>query len=153
MHKIYIPKSDTNTFVRQINVLVGDETIVSVRQPNRRIQALAILDEIQDEYEQNGKSAKMFTMTNELYRLLIEYFLPTIPPTEVEQVEEIRLMFRGTSEDGTAKWHEQNWNICYNSTFAIYIIRDALKNRKLPIIQASGWRNFAHEYFALVMAA
>ena len=139
-------------YLRKANILINNERIedAAIRQPNKRIQARVILDEIEIEYKRSGKSPRTISMINELLQFLLDHFIPTVPPTEIEMVEEIRSLL---GIGGSYIWHDQKWKTCYNSTFAVYIIRDALKYRKLPIVQASRWKKFAVEYVGLVLAA
>ena len=171
--------SGNHTLLRDFMVLEEGETLSSVRKPEKRKEALELLDRIKVEFEANctqyvpdplgatwrvipqpngtykkerldtgtpGKrSARFNAMTNRLFQLLLDEFLPTRPPEEREMAEDIRRLLR----------HEGSVNVdtCYNSTFAVWILRKALKHYQLPIIHARLWKPIALQYCALVMAA
>lgn len=166
--------SGSTTLLRDFMVLEEGETLVSVRNPAKRQEALDLLEQIKVEYDTNctpGKfdhpklvplpgqpgcyrridggtpaalTARFNAMTNRLFQMLLDNFLPTRPPEEREMVEEIGQLLRNS---------EINLETCYNSTFCIHVIRKALKDYKLPIIQARLWKTFAGPYCALVMAS
>jgi hypothetical protein len=146
-------KAHTGTLLRQYNLLVAEETLESVRNMDKRIEARELLYNIAFEHRNNPKSAKVFTMVNELFRLLDDHFIPTVPPTEEEMVREIGLFFRYNSKTDRAEWRNEMWRTCYNATFAVYIVREGLAKLHIPMVQASGWKPFAHNYCGLVMSA
>ncbi len=153
--------SGTSTYLRDFVVLEEGETLSSIRKPEQRKRALKLLDKIKDEYENHCSKPRLNcswstrqtttltprfnSLTNWLFRLLMNEFLPTRPPEEREMVEEIGRLLR----------YEDTIDIdtCYNSTFCVYVIRKALKDYKLPVIQAKLWKAFATNYTGLVMAA
>ena len=117
-----------------------------------RVKAWMLLEESEKIFKATGKSPQYFSKTNELYKHLIDHFLPTIPPSYEDAVQECGDMLkrRGKYAGAHAQAH---WRTCYNSTFAIMIVRDGLKNRQLPMIQAAWWKPFAKNYTKIIMAA
>lgn len=158
------PRGSGGTLLTDFMVLEEGETLVSVRNPGKRQEALDLLEQIKVEYDTNCTSyksgwcisgvyrneqhqrvtARFNSMTNRLFQMLLDNFLPTRPPEEREMVEEIGRLLK----------HPETINIetCYNSTFAIYIIRKALKDYELPLVMARLWKVFAGPYCALVMS-
>lgn len=134
-------KDHKSDYLRDFFLLESHETIESVRNMPKRHKAWTLLWTMKEEYENNGKTAKFFSRTNQLFQLILDNFLPTHPPTDNEMLVEIGQMFLD----------DINPNTCYNSTFATIIIRKALKDYQLPIIQAKLWKQFALEYVGLVM--
>lgn len=130
----------------------------------KRKEVLALLEDMRVEFKtianaKPGKpgqpkvKAKFNSMTNQLFDILLKHFHPTSVPTCVTQddiIVEIHHMLRN---NGSVCEDESVWMECYNPTFAAMITRCALKDYRLPIIQASGWKPFARKYAALVMAA
>ena len=134
-----------HTYLRDFMVLEEGETLSSVRNPQKRGEALALLDRLKAEYDRHGLSTRFNVIANKLYQLLLTHFLPTRPPEEREMVEEIGRLLR---YEGTV-----DLETCYNSTFCVHIIRKALKDYKLPMIRAKLWKPFATVYTGLVLAA
>ncbi len=84
--------------------------------------------------------------------------LPTVPGPERsfdETVEEIGVILRGTTRDGT----QRNVDImtCTNEAFAVSIVRDLLKHRQVPlfskIYNRDVWHTFAVRYTKFIMKA
>ena len=166
--------TDSSPLLVRPAILEG-ETLVSVRNPAKRQEALDLLEQIKIEHETNctpfilGRpkfiplpgqpgcyrrisgntpavlTARFNAMTNRLFQMLLDHFLPTRPPEEREMKEEISRLLR----------HPETVDIetCYNSTFAVYIVRTALKDYELPLVSARLWKAFAGPYTGLVMAA
>lgn len=120
--------------------------------PDPRLHAWKLLNESADIFNQHGKCQEYFDKTKELFDLLLEHFPYSEPPSFDVQVAECGdlLRMRGKYEDGIT---ENHWRTCYPATFAIMIVRDGLKHRKLPMIQAPNWRPFAKMYSRVVIAA
>ena len=103
------------------------------------------------------KAAREYKVGNPFYKNTITQLyehLPTIPGPErsfEETVEEIGIILRGTTRDGT----QRNVDImtCTNEAFAISIARDLLRNRQVPIVQCDGWSPFAKRYTKFLMSA
>lgn len=158
------PHGHGGTLLTDFMVLEEGETLVSIRNPEKRQEALDLLEQIKIEFDTNCshgvgavlngpnqrpgqpamRTARFNAMTNRLFQMLMDHFLPTRPPEEREMKEELTRLLK----------HEDTINIgtCYNSTFAVYIVRKALKDYKLPIVSARLWKTFAGPYCGLVMA-
>lgn len=119
-------------------------------------------------------NAKWASKANALFELLDKYFIPTVPPTGEEAIAQIqeyvfgwKVVGQNQGEDRT--WPEkerdpdweiaskdfdnERWMTAWHATFAIMILRRALKYDKLPVIRCGGWGRFAKVYCGLVMAA
>ena len=117
-----------------------------------RVKAWALLDESDKIFKSIGKSPAYFAKADELFDHLALHFKPTVPPSHEDAVRECGdLLKRRGKYDGASR--QAHWRTCYNSTFAVMIIRDGLKYRKLPMIQASRWKPFARNFTKIVMAA
>ena len=131
-----------------------------VRNIEKRQETIDLLERIYVEHEafkvavpvnrSIRKNAKLMSMSNQLFDLLDEHFMPTVPPAVDDMVIEIYHILRHI---GKVDLDDSLWMECYNSGFAILIIRHALKYYELPIIQAGKWKSFAVNYTGLVMAA
>lgn len=150
------------TLVPEAYELKDNETPETVRHLEKREQALRLLEECVAMYgEERRKTARFMSKMNELGDLVMEYFLPTHPPTDQEMLDEIRESIFGlSSPDGPARSISPrpvielcDWRTCYNSTFAVMIARMALRDYKLPFIQARCWKRFVQVFAGLVMAA
>lgn len=117
-----------------------------------RVKAWALLGNLDRTFRASGESVIFTARTDELLIHLAQHFSPTVPPSFKEAVHECGdlLKRRGEYENATPDAH---WRTCYNSTFAVMIVRDALKYRKLPILRAPQWRPFARRFTRIVMAA
>lgn len=117
-----------------------------------RVKAWVLLDESEKLFKATGKSPEYFAKANELFKHLAFHFKPSNPPSDEVMVQDCRDLLHRTgkfaSDDPRA-----HWRTCYNSTFAIMIVRDGLKNRQLPMLQAANWKPFAENYTSIVMAA
>ncbi len=148
------------SLLRTYTKLPSGQNPSEVRNVEKRQETMDLLEQISVEYEafkvavpenrSASKNAKLMSMSNQLFDLLNEHFMPTVPPTVDDMVIEIHHILRHTGE---VDLDDSLWMECYNSGFAIMIVRHALKYYKLPIIQASGWKSFAVNYTGLVMAA
>ena len=113
--------------------------------------AWQLLDESTVIFKAQGKGPAYFNKTNELFIHLARHFPPTEPPSMKKMIHECSVLFRWPQNHPD---HPANkWETCYDSTFAIMIIREGLKNRNLPMIQASMWKPFARIYSGIVLAA
>lgn len=117
---------------------------------DHRLHAWKLLDESTDLFKQTGKSLAYFNKTAELFDFLSEHFPYREPPSFDVQVAEVGDVLRRKYEGGIT---EEHWRTCCPATFAIMIVREGLKNRQLPMIQASNWKKFAKGYTRIVMAA
>lgn len=117
-----------------------------------RVKAWVLLDESEELFNAEGKSHGYFRKTEELFEHLMDHFLPTVPPSLDSAVQECGdlLKRRGKFDSIDPK---AGWDKCYPSTFAVMIVRDGLKYKKLPMIQAPNWKRFAKNYTSIVMAA
>ncbi len=143
---------------------------------NERKKAIKLYEElVQIPYAgHSAPSAKWTSKANELYKLLKEYFIPTVPPSGEEHLEQIReyvwglkvisiklvqgktqtRMERNSDREVAAKdFDDERWMTSYHATFGIMMIRRALVRDKLPMTCANGWSDFAKVYAGLVMAA
>ncbi len=140
------------------------ETLESVRNPEKRKEALDLLEQMKAEWEAKctpgtpdentygqikcgtlpKTSARFNSMSNQLFQLLMDHFLPTRPPEDENMILEIRRILDNEEIDA---------DTCYNSTFCCYVIRIALKDYHLPIETAKLWKTFTHNYCSLVMSA
>lgn len=112
-----------------------------------RQKAFRLVDRATREYKAGNPFYK--NTVTQLYE-----HLPTIPGPERsfdETVEEISVILRGTTRDGT----QRNIDImtCTNEAFAVSIARDMLRYRKLPIVQCAGWKPFAKQYSKFIITA
>ena len=159
-----VSKDNSTLLLRVYNQLEDKEllTSTSVRRLDIRRELMKHLDEMSKVYTKEKKSAKFLSMANELFDTINEHFIPTIPPTVDEALEEIReTIFTNNSEKENpvsvdtddSFYSDLRWLDSNNSTFAVLIVRRALKNLQLPIVQAKGWKEFAKIYCGLVMAA
>ncbi len=120
-------------------------------------------------------SAKWMSTANALYALLDKYFIPTVPPTGEEAVAQIGEYVFGWKIDGVFngrnnvqrpnKVHNRDWEVAckdfdderwmtaWHATFAVMLLRRALKHDKLPMVRSAGWAQFAKVYCGLVMTA
>ena len=119
-------------------------------------------------------SAKWTSKANTLFALLDEYFIPTVPPSGEEAIAQIREYVFGwkvvsQNQGGGRTWPEkerdsdwevaakdfddERWMTAWHATFAIMIIRRALKHDKMPMVCAAGWAAFAKIHCGLVMNA
>lgn len=75
----------------------------------------------------------------------------TGPDKTVEEIaEELSIVLKGVSKNGMAA--EIDWMTCSKEVFAIYIVRDCLKNEMLPIFITPNWQAFARDYSKFLMA-
>ena len=109
-----------------------------------RVKAWRLLDEAEAVIKAAGRDASV-DACNALLVHLHENFKVTYPPSMEDHVENCRDLLR--------KRKEINWETCYESTFAIMIVREGLKYRTLPMVRAEMWKPFAKRYTAIVMAA
>ncbi len=119
-------------------------------------------------------SAKWMSTANALYALLDKYFIPTVPPTGEEAVAQIReyvfgwkVMGQDQNSDYTwpVKEHNPDWEIAakdfdderwmtaWHATFAVMLLRRALKHDSMPMVRSASWGQFAKVYCGLVMTA
>lgn len=119
-------------------------------------------------------SAKWMSKANALFELLDEYFIPTVPPTGEEALAQLREYVFGwkvvdQNQGGDRTWPEkerdsdwevaskdfddERWMIAWHATFAVMILRRALKHDLMPMICSAGWAKFAKVYCGLVMNA
>ncbi len=120
-------------------------------------------------------SAKWMSKANALYDLLNEYFIPTVPPTGEDAVAQIREYVFGWKIDGVfngrnnverpnkvrdSDWEvackdfdDERWMTAWHATFAVMILRRALKYDKMPMVCSAGWAKFAKVHCGLVMTA
>lgn len=151
--------STSGNLLREFNRLESGETPASVRQENIRWEVLGLLGDAKDEHGKNGESPKFMSKTNQIFNLLMKYFLPTVPPSQDQSLKEMKEMVfsrndvEGAGLDDNGGYSDPRWMTCYNATFAVLVIRTALKDYNLPIVKANGWKRFATIYCGLVMAA
>lgn len=112
-----------------------------------RQKAFRLTDKVTREYH-TGNPAWKGTLTR-LYKHLL-----TIPGPERsfdKTVEEISVILRGKTRDGM----QGNVDImtCTNEAFAISIVRDLVRNRRVAIVQCAGWKPFAKRYTRFIMTA
>lgn len=117
-----------------------------------RVKAWVLLDESEKIFKATGKSPEYFTKTDELFTHLSLHFKPTIPPSYEDAVRECGDLLKRRGKYMGAH-RQSHWRTCYNSTFAVMIVRDGLKHRMLPMIQAPKWKPFAKGFTKIVMAA
>ncbi|KKL94649.1 hypothetical protein LCGC14_1862560 [marine sediment metagenome] len=120
-------------------------------------------------------SAKWMSKANALYALLDKYFIPTVPPTGEESVAQIQEYVFGFKIDGifngrnnvqrpnrvrdpdweiaSKDFDDERWMTAWHATFAVMLLRRALKHDKLPMVCSAGWAQFAKVYCGLVMTA
>lgn len=117
-------------------------------------------------------SAKWMSTANALYALLDKYFIPTVPPTGEEALAQIReYVFGwkvvGQNQGGGRTWPEkerdpdwevaskdfddERWMTAWHATFAVMLLRRALKHDSMPMVRSAGWAQFAKVYCGLVM--
>ena len=137
-----------------------------------RIKAFELLDLAHREFTKSGPTAKFHSLGNQLLDFLSTNFPPVSSPNEEKLLEEIgRLMYgqirrgpnktckhtRGHEYVGgavdTSSYSDERWVSCYNATFAVLVIRRAIKHLGLPITQCARWRNFSVIYLGLLFAA
>lgn len=116
-----------------------------------RAKAWALLGNLDRTFRASGESTIFIARTDELLIHLTQHFSPTVPPSFEEARQECGDLLKRRGKYENAK-PDAHWRTCYNSTFAVMIIRDALKHRKLPILRAPQWRPFALKFTTLVMA-
>jgi hypothetical protein len=135
--------------LRDYYTLNSNETLESdsVRQTKLRQEILDRLDSVTELYHTNGhvKSAKVMSEIAWIFETLNNHFIPTVPPSQQEMLEEIQVCLFGTEKYDPLT--------CYNSTFAIHVVRWGLRYYGLPMVFSSMWKPFAVNYFGLVMAA
>lgn len=120
-------------------------------------------------------NAKWASKANALFALLNEYFIPTVPPKGEEAVAQIREYVFGWKIDGvfngrnnvqrpnnvrdpdwevaSKDFDDERWMTAWHATFAVMLLRRALKHDELPVIRSAGWAQFAKVYCGLVMTA
>lgn len=121
-----------------------------------------------------GKTnAKWMSKANALYALLDKYFIPTVPPTGEEAIAQIREYVFGFKIDGVFNgrnnvqrpnmvrdpdWEvackdfdDERWMTAWHATFAVMLLRRALRHDDLPMKYSAGWVKFAKVYCGLVM--
>ena len=132
---------------------MGSSPAFAIIAGDPRVEAWRLLEESRVLFAKHGKSPAYFTKTEELFDHLTVHFKPSIPPSFEEAVQECSdfLKRRGVYEDGPLT--ETHWRTCYNSTFAVMIVRTGLRDYKLPMIQAKNWKPFAKDFTKIVMAA
>lgn len=148
------------SLLREHNVLEPGETLESIRHVEQRVRALHLLQEIVDLQEDQSKpfqfTAQAASKMNNLFTQLDTYFIPTVPPTEEEMVADCRKVLRRerlTEETIEEALASEEWMTCFNSTFAILVIRMGLKHYRLPLVMAKGWMKFAANFTGIVMSS
>ncbi len=68
-----------------------------------------------------------------------------------ETVDEISIILKGVSKDGSTV--DIDIMNCSAEAFTICLVRDCLKNHKIPIVYSSNWKQFAKKYTKFVMSA
>lgn len=91
-------------------------------------------------------TAQFNSLVNQLFELLIEYFLPTRPTGDADMMQEIRCRL-------TEGKDSIDVNTCYNSTFCVHIMTVALNEYSLPMMMARLWKAFSQNYTNLVMSS
>lgn len=66
-----------------------------------------------------------------------------------ETVDEVSVILKGVTRDGTKL--DIDIMSCTEQSFAICLLRDCLRNHKMPMVQARTWRKFATKYAPYVM--
>ena len=118
-----------------------------------RMKTWRLLNEAELALKTEGKKASVAKIT-ELLEFMLEHFPITSPPSKQEMVRDCRdLLYNQGVYEGGAGYNDGHWRTCYPSTFAVMIVRDGLKDRKLPMVQARNWKWFARKYTEIVMAA
>lgn len=116
-----------------------------------RLEAWRLLDESEVLFRATGESPEFFTKTNELFDHLTKHFTPSNPPSTGVLIRECGDLIKGRGKYKNNP--NSHWRTCYPSTFSVMIVREGLKNRKLPMIMAKNWKPFAGNFTKIVMAA
>lgn len=127
------------------------KSVLAAISENPRVVAWNLLNEATMLFEKHGKCEAFFGTVETLFDHLVKHFPVKEPPSFEEMVRDCGdlLRARGTYAGDP----NQHWETCYDSTFVIMIVREGLKNRKLPMVQAANWKMFAKNYSKVVMAA
>ena len=116
-----------------------------------RIKAWNILKESRRLFKDQGKSPAYFAKMNELLDHMVIHFKPAVSLSHKRAIQECNdyLKAKGKYKNNPLA----HWRTCYNSTFAITIIRTGLKDYKLPMIQAKNWKSFAKHFIKIIVVA
>lgn len=119
-----------------------------------RDKALTLLDEATElntlltaaaEDEQEAKMADFVEKANELFSVL-EDAAEDFSEDDVEKAQE---EIRSFMTEGKVPDRENS----LDATFAVYVIREGLKTRQLPLIKSDGWKGFSKAFSSIVMGA
>ena len=91
--------------------------------------------------------ARFWSILSELFDLLNQHFIPTVPPSEAETVRDMRELL------DCKDWENFDWRNCSNAVFAVHMVRVGLKYYSLPMPKSSKWKVFAQIHSGLVLAA
>ncbi len=141
--ELYTPEArqDHDDFVTKIGggVYIENENGVHERLKISKEEKAVLLEELR------AKHPELISAITEVFVFLTDNF-PIGELTEDEITElaaEAKGLLHGDLERETAS----------DKCFPIVIINDAMRNRKIPIIDAPNWKEFAKQYTKIIMAA
>lgn len=67
-----------------------------------------------------------------------------------ETCNEVRMILRGELRDGTKM--DVDIMTCTEAAFAVCLVKDCIKNHRLPVIYSENWKEFARKYVRYVMS-
>lgn len=121
-------------------VLVSAATLPFLSS-NPRLEAICLLDEATVAHTIGGRAASHLKSKE-----LLEYLNDNFEVVDNEQtVAELRTYFRDDRHFDPAN--------CSDTAFAVLLMREGLKDRRLPLVQSPAWADFARKYVRVIMAA
>lgn len=108
---------------------------------NPRLEAIRLLDEATTAHNVGERRAALPKMEE-----LLNYINNNFVVVDNEQImTELHTYFMDGSKFDPAN--------CSDTAFPIMLIREGLKNRRLPLVNSLAWAEFAKKYTGIVMAA
>lgn len=121
------------------------ELAASAKSANHRNEAWQMLDKARLLQVKKVDSETLIKQIEDLLVYMIKYLLPPITKRFEADVAEVATLLRDFSNFSHV--------LCSDASFCCAILRQSLKEYKMPVIQANSWRPIACQLSKVVMAA